>query len=66
MSLVGTVETSEGPLAELCEFCYCLVLLCISVSYCYSHIAANGIFSVSKLHPSTNQTTAFDLNPDKH
>lgn len=64
MSLVGTVETSEGPLAELCEFCDCLELLCISVLYCYSQIAANSIFSVSKLHPSTNQRAASDLNPD--
>lgn len=26
MSLVGTVETSEGPLAELCEYVYSLIL----------------------------------------
>ena len=26
MSLVGTVETSEGPLAELCEYFYSLIL----------------------------------------
>ena len=25
MSLVGTVETSEGPLAELCEFYFILL-----------------------------------------
>lgn len=37
MSLVGTVETSEGPLAELCEFVtlYFVVLLCMSIQYKY-------------------------------
>lgn len=58
MSLVGTVETSEGPLAELCEFlclyfCYFLLLFlyliyCIKKEHVYFY--CNSFICVSELH----------------